>query len=54
MSLESLPLLRVGWIGAGRMGAAIARRLAQAGVDVAAWSTAPRRRSSRGSCGIRS
>jgi 3-hydroxyisobutyrate dehydrogenase len=38
MSLEPLPLLRVGWIGAGRMGAAMARRLAQAGVDVAVWN----------------
>jgi 3-hydroxyisobutyrate dehydrogenase len=38
MSLEALPLLRVGWIGAGRMGAAMARRLAQAGVDVTVWN----------------
>jgi 3-hydroxyisobutyrate dehydrogenase-like beta-hydroxyacid dehydrogenase len=30
--------LTVGWIGAGRMGAAMARRLAKAGVDVTAWN----------------
>lgn len=30
--------LRVGWIGAGRMGAAMARRLAQAGDDVTVWN----------------
>ncbi|MEJ3749861.1 NAD(P)-dependent oxidoreductase [Actinomycetes bacterium KLBMP 9797] len=28
----------VGWIGAGRMGAAMARRLARAGVDVTVWN----------------
>jgi 3-hydroxyisobutyrate dehydrogenase len=28
----------VGWIGAGRMGAAMARRLARGGVDVTAWN----------------
>jgi len=32
------PHLRVGWIGTGRMGFALAARLAQAGVDVAAWN----------------
>jgi 3-hydroxyisobutyrate dehydrogenase len=30
--------LRVGWIGTGRMGFALAKRLARAGVDVAAWN----------------
>ncbi len=29
---------RVGWIGTGRMGAAMARRLARAGVDVLVWN----------------
>jgi 3-hydroxyisobutyrate dehydrogenase len=30
--------LRVGWIGTGRMGFALAQRLGQAGVDVAVWN----------------
>jgi 3-hydroxyisobutyrate dehydrogenase len=30
--------LRVGWIGTGRMGFALAQRLCTAGVDVAAWN----------------
>jgi len=30
--------LRVGWIGAGRMGAAMASRLAKAGEDVTVWN----------------
>lgn len=30
--------LKVGWIGTGRMGFAMARRLAKAGVDLAAWN----------------
>jgi 3-hydroxyisobutyrate dehydrogenase len=30
--------LRVGWIGTGRMGFALAKRLSRAGVDVAAWN----------------
>jgi 3-hydroxyisobutyrate dehydrogenase-like beta-hydroxyacid dehydrogenase len=30
--------LSVGWIGTGRMGFALARRLSRAGVDVAAWN----------------
>ncbi|MDQ4055333.1 MAG: NAD(P)-binding domain-containing protein, partial [Actinomycetota bacterium] len=30
--------LRVGWIGAGRMGAAMASRLARAGEDVTVWN----------------
>lgn len=29
---------RIGWIGTGRMGAAMARRLARAGVDLLAWN----------------
>jgi 3-hydroxyisobutyrate dehydrogenase len=32
------PALAVGWIGAGRMGAAMAARLAAAGVQVAVWN----------------
>jgi 3-hydroxyisobutyrate dehydrogenase len=36
MSQEPQP--RVGWIGTGRMGFALVARLAQAGVDVAAWN----------------
>jgi 3-hydroxyisobutyrate dehydrogenase-like beta-hydroxyacid dehydrogenase len=31
-------MTRVGWIGTGRMGAAMVRRLARAGVDVTAWN----------------
>ena len=34
----SSPDLRVGWIGTGRMGYALAGRLGQAGVDVAVWN----------------
>ena len=30
--------LRIGWIGAGRMGAAMATRLARAGEDVTVWN----------------
>jgi 3-hydroxyisobutyrate dehydrogenase len=32
------PVLRVGWIGTGRMGFALAQRLSRAGVEVAAWN----------------
>ncbi|HEY3685191.1 MAG TPA: NAD(P)-dependent oxidoreductase [Streptosporangiaceae bacterium] len=32
------PTLRVGWIGTGRMGAPMARRLAGSGVDVTVWN----------------
>ena len=38
MAETVLPNLRVGWIGTGRMGAPMARRLARAGVDVTAWN----------------
>jgi 3-hydroxyisobutyrate dehydrogenase len=38
MSESNLPADRVGWIGAGRMGAAMAARLAAAGVDLAVWN----------------
>jgi 3-hydroxyisobutyrate dehydrogenase len=31
-------MTRVGWIGTGRMGAAMAERLARAGVDLTAWN----------------
>ncbi len=33
-----LPSQTVGWIGAGRMGSAMARRLVRAGVDVTVWN----------------
>src|SRR3954471_25026759 len=32
------PVTSVGWIGAGRMGAAMASRLARAGVKVTVWN----------------
>src|SRR3954471_24423593 len=32
------PTVRVGWIGTGRMGAAMATRLARAGADLAVWN----------------
>ena len=35
---NSTASLSVGWIGAGRMGAAMATRLARAGADVAVWN----------------
>jgi 3-hydroxyisobutyrate dehydrogenase-like beta-hydroxyacid dehydrogenase len=38
MAEATLPLLTVGWIGTGRMGGAMARRLADAGADVLAWN----------------
>lgn len=38
MSGSGLPDLRVGWIGTGRMGAQMARRLARAGVDITVWN----------------
>jgi 3-hydroxyisobutyrate dehydrogenase-like beta-hydroxyacid dehydrogenase len=38
MSPSNLPADRVGWIGAGRMGAAMAGRLASAGVDLVVWN----------------
>ncbi|HVQ94088.1 MAG TPA: NAD(P)-dependent oxidoreductase [Mycobacteriales bacterium] len=38
MSGSDLPADRVGWIGTGRMGAAMAARLATAGVELAAWN----------------
>jgi 3-hydroxyisobutyrate dehydrogenase len=38
MSPSNLPADRVGWIGTGRMGAAMAARLAVAGVDLAVWN----------------
>jgi 3-hydroxyisobutyrate dehydrogenase len=38
MTDGTLPPLSVGWIGAGRMGAAMARRLARAGVDITVWN----------------
>lgn len=33
-----MPDLRVGWVGTGRMGAQMARRLARAGVDITVWN----------------
>lgn len=38
MSDSGMPDLRVGWIGTGRMGAQMARRLARAGVDITVWN----------------
>lgn len=38
MSPSNLPADRVGWIGTGRMGAAMAGRLAAAGIDLAVWN----------------
>jgi 3-hydroxyisobutyrate dehydrogenase len=38
MASYSADRLRVGWIGAGRMGAALARRLLEAGYDVAVYN----------------
>ena len=38
MADEKLPDLPVGWIGTGRMGAAMARRLARAGADLTVWN----------------
>lgn len=37
----ALPTLTVGWIGAGRMGCAMATRLLRAGADVAVWNRTP-------------
>jgi 3-hydroxyisobutyrate dehydrogenase len=38
MDINDAPALRVGWIGTGRMGAAMAGRLAKAGTDVTVWN----------------
>jgi 3-hydroxyisobutyrate dehydrogenase len=38
MTDQKLPDLPVGWIGTGRMGAAMARRLARAGADLTVWN----------------
>jgi 3-hydroxyisobutyrate dehydrogenase len=38
MDTTHAPALRVGWIGAGRMGAAMASRLAKAGEEVTVWN----------------
>ncbi|HSV79662.1 MAG TPA: NAD(P)-dependent oxidoreductase [Ramlibacter sp.] len=38
MPQSSLPALRIGWIGAGRMGFAMARRLATAGADITVYN----------------
>jgi 3-hydroxyisobutyrate dehydrogenase len=38
MAVEHPPTPTVGWIGTGRMGLALAARLADAGLDVAAWN----------------
>jgi 3-hydroxyisobutyrate dehydrogenase len=43
----------VGWIGAGRMGAAMARRLARAGVDVTAWNRTRAKTEALASDGVR-
>jgi 3-hydroxyisobutyrate dehydrogenase len=36
--MDTTETLRVGWIGTGRMGAAMARRLARSGIDVTVWN----------------
>lgn len=38
MTESQLPAYRVGWIGTGRMGAAMAGRLGRAGVDLTVWN----------------
>ena len=38
MSASSVPSARIGWIGVGRMGHAMAERLAKAGADLAVWN----------------
>ncbi len=38
MNNTHTPVLKVGWIGTGRMGAAMASRLARAGTDVTVWN----------------
>jgi len=38
MNVNDTPVTTVGWIGAGRMGAAMAARLARAGVKVTVWN----------------
>jgi 3-hydroxyisobutyrate dehydrogenase-like beta-hydroxyacid dehydrogenase len=38
MTDGTLPPLTIGWIGAGRMGAPMARRLARGGADVTVWN----------------
>src|SRR3954466_10916099 len=41
MSRHAPGSARIGWIGAGRMGAAMATRLASAGEDVTVWNRTP-------------
>ena len=38
MAGDKLSEKKVGWIGAGRMGYAMAERLLKAGVDVSVWN----------------
>lgn len=38
MTEDQVPAVRVGWIGTGRMGASMARRLARSGVELSAWN----------------
>lgn len=38
MTEDQVPAVRVGWIGTGRMGASMARRLARSGVELRAWN----------------
>ena len=38
MNNTNAPVLKVGWIGTGRMGAAMAARLARAGTDMTVWN----------------
>jgi 3-hydroxyisobutyrate dehydrogenase len=44
--------LRVGWIGTGRMGFALAERLSRAGVDVAAWNRTRAKAEPLTECGV--
>ena len=38
MALPDMRAHRLGWIGIGRMGYAMAERLAKAGCDIAVWN----------------
>ena len=38
MANDTMPELSIGWIGTGRMGFALAARLAKAGLDVSVWN----------------
>jgi 3-hydroxyisobutyrate dehydrogenase len=44
---------RIGWIGTGRMGYAMAERLATAGADVTAWNRTPAKAEPLAACGAK-